>query len=77
VTTSFDTTGYVVLRAAFDAASLAPELDRALDEGVGRRGDAQVGDAGIAFRYVPMMCEWTPVSLALIDTMADTIAQLV
>src|SRR5262249_54937121 len=76
VTTSFDTTGYIVLRSAFDAESLAAELDRALNEGVTKRG-AQVGDAGIAFRYVPMMCERTPVGLALIDTLAGAVSQFV
>ncbi len=59
--------GFVVLRGAFEPEPLAREIDRALEDS--RRGEflAQVGDGTIGGRYVPMTCERTPVSLALLE----------
>jgi hypothetical protein len=53
-----------VLREFFDPVALAAEFDAT----VGRRS------AGMPFLYVPMMCERTPVSLALLDRLAAVVA---
>ncbi|MGZ3451604.1 MAG: phytanoyl-CoA dioxygenase family protein [Polyangiales bacterium] len=58
--------GWVVLRRAFDAERLALELDRALEDSHGGGFSASVGDGAIRGRYVPMTCERTPYSLALV-----------
>jgi hemoglobin len=63
---SFPTDGYAVLRRAFDPAPLAAEADAALARGFTHGGHRNTGDAENAFRYVPMMGERTPVSLALL-----------
>jgi ectoine hydroxylase-related dioxygenase (phytanoyl-CoA dioxygenase family) len=67
--------GFVVARQAFDAASLSEEVDRALADGLTpmRRSSAQ---AGIDFGYVPMMCERTPVSVALLDRFSAAASRL-
>lgn len=59
--------GFVVLRGVFDPAPLAAEVTRAL-----REGTSPLPEAGELprFRYVPMMCELTPVSLGLLDQLA-------
>ena len=64
----FRSAGFVVLRRAFDARPLAAEVDLALAHTVA------VGERG--FRYVPMMCERTPVSLSLLDHFAAPAAEL-
>lgn len=59
-----DAFGFVVLRGLFAPAALSAELDRCLREGF--TGDHRnAGAAGNSFRYLPMMCEHTPASLAL------------
>ncbi|HLM64349.1 MAG TPA: phytanoyl-CoA dioxygenase family protein [Acidimicrobiales bacterium] len=68
----FADAGFVVLRNVFDPAPLSHEVDRALNEGLTSRP----GTGGDAFRYLPMMCERTPESLALLDTLARPAAQL-
>jgi hypothetical protein len=72
----FRTFGFVVLRRAFDASSLSEELDRALREAFPRSVGVAVGGGEIAFRYVPMMCEHTPLSVVLLDRFAGPAAQL-
>src|SRR3954447_7712926 len=67
----FRKTGVVVLRRFFDASALSAELDRAMTEGVRSGTSVNVGSAGIAFEYVPMMCDHTPVSLTLLDALAE------
>lgn len=59
--------GFVVRRGVFDPAPLAAEVTRAL-----REGTSPLPEAGEPprFRYVPMMCELTPVSLRLLDQLA-------
>lgn len=69
----FKAFGFVVLRGALEPAALAEEVDRALREG-SRRSFAQgVGGGG---RYVPMMCERTPVSLDALERFAAPAARL-
>ncbi len=73
--TRFSIDGYVVLRGAFDPELLAREVDAALADGY-RTAPVNTGSAGNRFRYVPMMCERTPVSLALVDALAAPAAWL-
>jgi hypothetical protein len=70
----FRTDGFVVLRHLFDAEPLSAEVDRALSES--DLGAEPSGHADIRFRYVPMMVEQTPMSLALLDTCAVLAAEL-
>jgi hypothetical protein len=67
--------GFLVLRDCFDAAALSDEVNRTLDDGVRSSFDVDVA-GGISFSYVPMMCEHTPGSLSLLDTLAQTAAEL-
>ncbi len=75
----FKESGYVVLRGLFDASTLGEELDRAFAEGF-RSGDGvnvlSQGTGKVSFRYLPMMCERTPVSLGLLDRLAIMAAEL-
>ena len=41
-----------------------------------RDASLNTGSAGNLFRYVPMLCKRTPVSLALVDALAVTAAKL-
>ncbi len=59
--------GFVVLRNFFDPRPLAAELTHAMVDAFAGSPAANVGDAGNSFRYVPMMCERTPHSLAFLD----------
>lgn len=72
----FRAEGFVVLRKAFEPGPLAREIDRALDDS--RRGEfvADVGAGTIGGRYVPMTCERTPVSLALLERLEPIAAAL-
>lgn len=70
----FDAFGFVVLRGALDPAPLADELDRALADGC--RGSFTGAAANVSGRYLPMMCERTPVSLALLDRFMVAAAEL-
>jgi hypothetical protein len=67
--------GFVVLRRAFDPGPLSEEVDRALRDGIPRPREVATG-GGIRFRYVPMMCEHTPLSLSLLDRFALPAAKL-
>ncbi len=71
--------GFVVLRGAFDPIPLAREFDRVLFDAFGRSQPARAlsqGSGTVSFRYVPMMCERTPVSVALIDRYSVIAAEL-
>ncbi|MEO8695124.1 MAG: phytanoyl-CoA dioxygenase family protein [Acidimicrobiales bacterium] len=68
--------GFAVLRRAFDPEPLSQELDRSFREGSRTPFDVSVGGGQISGRYLPMMCERTPVSLALLDQFADDAVQL-
>lgn len=72
----FDVFGIVVLRGLFDPAPLSAELDRALREGFADPAHMNHGPAGNAFRYLPMMCVHTPVSVALAVRLAQVATQM-
>jgi Phytanoyl-CoA dioxygenase (PhyH) len=59
--------GFAVLAGFFDPGPLTTEVTDALADGFSRLPPLNVGSAGNAFRYVPMMCERTARSLALLD----------
>jgi hypothetical protein len=67
--------GFVVLDRFFDPAPLSVEVDRALADGCRQETAAHVA-VGNSFRYVPMMCETTPVSLSLLDALVGRAAEL-
>lgn len=67
--------GFVVLRGLFDPGPLQLELDRSLQAGFADH-HRNSGAAGNQFRYLPMMCEQTPVSLALAVRLAAIAADL-
>jgi hypothetical protein len=72
----FHADGFAVLHGAFDPAALSSEVDRALEHGVRAGEDAKQGAGGVEFRSVVMMCERTPVSLALVDELAVLASEL-
>ncbi|HVJ25924.1 MAG TPA: phytanoyl-CoA dioxygenase family protein, partial [Vicinamibacterales bacterium] len=74
--THFQTFGFVVLRQVFDPQTLEDEVDRSLRDAFSSAVDAKVGGGSISFRYVPMMCERTPISLSLLDRLAQPAATL-
>jgi hypothetical protein len=71
--------GFVVLRRAFDPIPLAREFDEVLvdafDDGREVTTLAQ-GTGTVTFRYVPMMCERTLVSVGLVDRYSVIVAEL-
>lgn len=80
--------GFVVLRSAVDPGPLSEEIDRVLLDGFGPTDDVRVfshdqmlppedpRSGTVAFRFLPMMCERTPVSLALLDRFAGVAEEL-
>ena len=66
----FHDDGYAVLRRAFDPSELSAEVDDALRSGLRADGEVKPGAGGVEFRSVVMMCELTPVSLALLDALS-------
>ncbi len=72
----FDAFGYVRLPALFDPALLIGEVERSLADAFPDRTHLNNGVAA-AFRYVPMMCERTPVSLDLVVCFAELAAEFV
>ena len=68
--------GFVVLRRVFDPSPLSEEIDRAFRDGSRAPFGTSVGGADLGGRYLPMMCERTPVSLSLLDQFAGIAAQL-
>lgn len=71
----FGRSGFIVLRSMFDAAPLRAEVEAALADGFAN-AVRNTGTAGNQFRYVPMMCERTPLSLGLVDALAEPAACL-
>jgi len=67
----FRSDGFVVLYGLFDPLPLAAELRGALSDAFAGSPPVNVGSGGTSFRYVPMMCERTPHSLALLDTLSE------
>jgi hypothetical protein len=72
----FRARGFAVMRAAFDPGPLSDEVDRTLADALRASATDNTGGGRIEFRYVPMMCERTPVSLSLIDALAGPAAGL-
>jgi hypothetical protein len=72
--THLRTFGFVVLRRAFDPEPLSQEFDRAMQDGLSSSSQVIAGNIGVAFRYLPMMCERTPVSLSLLEYFAASAA---
>ena len=68
--------GFVVLRRAFDPWPLSDEIDGTFREGSRAPFGVNVAGGDISGRYVPMMCEHTPVSLSLLDEFARVATQL-
>jgi hypothetical protein len=71
----FRSFGFVVLRRAVDPELLSDEVDRALHDSSRGSFAAEEGGGTITGRYVPMMCERTPVSLQLLDRFAALAAR--
>ena len=64
--------GYVVLRSFVDIAALHAEFDRTMRDAF-TTAHRQRGSTGNEFRYVPVMCARTPVSVSLVTmTTCDT-----
>lgn len=73
----FRAEGFVALREVFDPSLLIAEVGEAFAVGFpGRRGNNVSAEAGIAFRYLPMMSERTPVSLELLRRFAPVAERL-
>ena len=72
----FRADGFVVLRRAFDPKPVADEIDRAFADGLIETADVNSGSGGVEFRCVTMTCERTPLSLALLDALAEPAAEL-
>jgi hypothetical protein len=70
------TFGYQVLRQAFDPTALLAEFDAVTDDAFTGPDHRNRGNAGNQFRYVPMMCERTPVSLDLVVQFSMVAAEL-
>jgi len=64
------------LRKFFDPGALGEEVSRALEDAFSGSSSRNLGSAGNSFRYVPMMCERTPVSLSLLDALSAIAADL-
>ena len=69
--------GFIVFRQCVDARALGDEVDRALADGIRTGSAANESGVGAKFRYVPVMGEKTPVSLALVDALAALAARLI
>jgi hypothetical protein len=68
---SFQRDGFAMLRGAFDPSELSKEIDDVLRDGIPAGCLPTKGAGGVEFHSVVMMCERTPVSLALLDDLAD------
>ena len=68
--TQFHADGFAVLRQYFDPTALSAEVDGALEHGLRPLSNVKPGAGGVEFQSVVMMCERTPVSLALLDQLA-------
>jgi hypothetical protein len=72
----FETFGFAVLPSFIDPAVLSAELDAALHDAFADPDHVNTGTAGNEFRYVPTMCERTPVSLALVVRLSAVASEL-
>jgi hypothetical protein len=71
----FDTFGFVLRRGLFDPSALSAEFDQAMKDSLIGQAHENTGSAHNRFRYVPMMCERTPVSLGLCVRLLDLAAE--
>ena len=67
--------GFLVLRRFFDPRPLLAEFEQVMKDGLVSSSDLSHSD-GIHFQYVPMMTAATPVSLSLLDRLADVAERL-
>ena len=65
-----------MLRQQVNAETLSTEFDRAMIDAFEDLAHLNAGAIGNHFRYVPMMCEYTPYSLDLIGVLAPLAAEL-
>jgi Phytanoyl-CoA dioxygenase (PhyH) len=68
--------GFVVLPGFIDSLALSAEFDASMRDGFADEHHMNAGSAGNQFRYLPMMCERTPVSLALVMRLAAVAAEI-
>jgi hypothetical protein len=73
---AFGHDGFVVLAGAFNPDPLVREMDSAFEDGFRGTVRLNTGLAQNVFRYVPMMCERTPCSVALVSELAGVAAEL-
>jgi hypothetical protein len=74
---ALSTQGFDVLRGLADPHALGAEVDACMRDAFAGAGDRlNAGAAGNEFRYVPTMCERTPVSLALVLRLAAVASEL-
>jgi hypothetical protein len=71
-----DTFGFVVLRGFVEPRALSAEFDASMRAAFADPGHLKAGAAGNEFRYVPTMCERTPVSLSLLRRLAPVASEL-
>jgi hypothetical protein len=72
----FQSSGFIVLRQAFDAAALRAEIESALSAAPRASFVAAVESGTIQGQYVPMMCARTPRSLALLEQLGPIAEEL-
>ena len=65
-----------MLRRTFEPGALSAEVDRVMNHEHRSPFRAEVGGGALSGRYVPTMCERTPVSLSLLDSFAGLAAAL-
>lgn len=71
-----ETFGFCVLPAFTDPRALSAEFDASMRDGFADASHMNAGSAGNEFRYLPTMCERTPVSLALVRRLSRAAADL-
>lgn len=71
----FDAFGYVLVPKCFDPAPVIREVQRSLDDAFRDSTHRNTGTVA-SFRYVPMMCGSTPVSLDMVMRFVDFARQL-
>ena len=72
----FELFGFAVLRNFLDGAALSAEFDRTMRRAFPTIRPDHCGSTGNRFRYVPMMCARTPVSLHVVGQLAGVATEL-